>query len=213
MKVSQFTCEVFDKISEIDQISRNIFFHSLKMPRDKPGKITSGTADDDVELDKDETSEEEEGEEVAEFIVEKILDRRFRNGKTEFLLKWKGYSDSESSWEPEENLDCRHLVEEFKENRKRRIDRRKNANSEIEQKKNKDNKPRGFDRGLDPDRILGATDSSGELAFLIKWKGTDEADLVPARIANVQCPQVVIKFYEERLTWYTHPSSKDQQRK
>ena len=27
---------------------------------------------------------------------------------------------------------------------------------------------RGFERGLDPERIVGATDSSGELMFLIK---------------------------------------------
>nr|AGG11724.1 Umbrea [Drosophila santomea] len=61
--------------------------------------------------------------------------------------------------------------------------------------------PVGFDRGLQPLRILGVCDWSGELTFLMQWKGCDQADLVPARVANVRCPKLVISFYEERIVF------------
>ena len=67
--------------------------------------------------------------------------------------------------------------------------------------KNEDNSdnPYGFERNLKAERILGVTKSSDGIMFLIKWKDSNEADLVSSKEANVNCPEVVIKFYEENL--------------
>ncbi|XP_057590992.1 chromobox protein homolog 1-like [Hippopotamus amphibius kiboko] len=161
-------------------------------------------------------------EEEEEYVVEEVLDRRVVKGKVEYLLKWKGFSEEDNTWEPEENLDCPDLIAEFLQSQKTAHEtdteggKRKAASDSEDKgeeskpkKKKESEKPRGFARGLEPERIIGATDSSGELIFLMKWKNSDEVDLVPAKEANVTCPQVVISFYEERLTWHSYPSEED----
>jgi len=177
-----------------------------------------GKTKSDEETEQVEPMEEEE----EEYVVEKILDKRTRSGRVEYYLKWKGYNEEDNTWEPVENLDCPDLIAEFEEQRKKKKqeNKSKETSNEISKEKKKkssigesektkkkskeeESKPRGFDRGLEPEKIIGATDASGELMFLIKWKDSEEADLVPAKLANVKCPQVVIKFYEERLTWHS----------
>ncbi|XP_034047276.1 chromobox protein homolog 1-like [Thalassophryne amazonica] len=166
-----------------------------------------------------------EEEEEEEYVVEKVLDRRVVKGKVEFLLKWKGFSDEDNTWEPEENLDCPDLIAEYMSKHREREEKKKESKRKAsteasgdseergsKRKKEEGEKARGFGRGLQPERIIGATDSSGELMFLMKWKNSDEADLVPAKEANVKCPQVVISFYEERLTWHSYPTEEEEKK-
>ncbi|KAG5325339.1 CBX5 protein, partial [Pseudoatta argentina] len=64
-----------------------------------------------------------------------------------------------------------------------------------------DSRVQGFKRELEADKILGSADDNGKLMYLIQWKGTDAVDMVSASEANVKCPQIVIRFYEDRITW------------
>lgn len=165
-------------------------------------------------------------EEEVEYVVERIVEMRIgKGGKRQFMIKWEGFPDTANTWEPEENLACPELLNQFLEKRLKKDSggvrstgasstqppakkKRHEELSEPEQllptPSSATTKARGFDRGKLPEKILGATDAAGELMFLIKWKDCDEADLVPAKVANVRCPQIVIQFYEERLTWHSH---------
>jgi len=61
-----------------------------------------------------------EGEE--EFEVEKILNKRTVRGKEKFLVRWKGYTAGEDTWENRENLEnAKELVEEFKREHREEI--------------------------------------------------------------------------------------------
>ncbi|KAF3860466.1 hypothetical protein F7725_000721 [Dissostichus mawsoni] len=183
--------------------------------------------------DDDSSSDEEE------YVVEKVLDRRVVKGRVEFFLKWKGYSEKHNTWEPEKNLGCPELISEFMKTYKKGssggssssststnksvttspLGRSKDSSSSKKRSSDDDeeggSKPkktkeddilvaRGFERGLEPEKIIGATDSCGDL-----MKDSDEADLVLAKEANHKCPQIVIAFYEERLTWHEDSDKKE----
>ncbi|XP_059058592.1 chromobox protein homolog 1-like [Achroia grisella] len=154
-----------------------------------------------------------------EFSVEKVLDRRIKNGKVEYLLKWKGYSNEDNTWEPEDNLDCPELISAYEEARLKRereaaapvvvetppeenqsVRERTNKRGRRNEKKSKKfeeiEKPRGLDRGLVPERIFAAQLHHEVLYFLVKWQDCLELDVVPGKDLSRAFPEFVIAYYE-----------------
>lgn len=76
-------------------------------------KNSSSDVEEQIKSDKQNTQEED-------YIVEKVVNKRIgSNGKTEYLLKWKGWS--EETWEPKENLNCNKLIEDYENSNKNKI--------------------------------------------------------------------------------------------
>ena len=148
--------------------------------------------------------------------MEKILDKRYDDeGNVQYFLKWKGYPDSENSWEPLENLNCPELVEEFEKERKlRKKQKLRKENQEQEearteivsggsqnllQRQTTEEVLTHLEPGRVPKEILGVTDVGGVLRFLCEWQNSDKANFILAKALNEAYPQLVIDFYESKL--------------
>ncbi|KAJ1823901.1 hypothetical protein GGH91_001669 [Coemansia sp. RSA 2671] len=66
-----------------------------------------------------EADDDGSGTDEISYTVERIVDDRVRGGQREYLLKWKGYSYSENTWEPEEHLNCVELLTQYQRQKMR----------------------------------------------------------------------------------------------
>ena len=113
----------------------------------------------------------------------------------EYLLKWIGYPEEENTWEPVNNLDCPDLISNYEKEHSAAVasaavekskkgsncvseestdeDIKKNGTDlkVEEQSEHEDNELIGFERGLEAEEILGATEQDGQILFLMKWLG------------------------------------------
>ncbi|XP_012284332.1 uncharacterized protein DDB_G0283697-like isoform X2 [Orussus abietinus] len=88
--------------------------HQQQRKTEKPKKSKIVSKKDFKEAEEEEDSGDEKGS--KEFEVEKIIEVHFKKNKSrEFLIRWKGFTSADDTWEPEEHLNCPELIAKFME--------------------------------------------------------------------------------------------------
>ncbi|KAF0419068.1 chromatin organization modifier domain-containing protein [Gigaspora margarita] len=193
---------------------------------EEPSGQEPANGDSKKEGDKDEDEDKEE-EEIYE--VEQVLQHKEKRGVKYYLIKWKGFGEDECTWEAETNVYADDLVEEYwtkkkeeeeetastskSKGRKRAAQStalitKQDAKRQRSSKKTKSPRTKMEEDEFDEDwenqvvavETVTRDDKTGELLVYLKWKN-GETSRHPAKDANARCPQKMIKFYEQRLTF------------
>ncbi|XP_026807305.1 chromobox protein homolog 3-like [Rhopalosiphum maidis] len=142
---------------------------------------------------KSNSNNKKQEEENQVYVVEKVLDKCVRHGKVVYFLKWKGFSDSENSWEPIENLNCDDLINIFERERKSKTSNSIDLESSDESDNNNTEEQKVAEKVVAVDKL------HGQIVYNIKFKGIKEPVVVKNNTAEQLYSKLIIKYYESYL--------------
>ena len=161
---------------------------------------------------------------MDEYEVEKIIDKRYINGKLEYKIKWVGYPMSECTWEPVRNLaNVKPMIKEF-ENSIFEMNDKQNKLTDyyLIGKKRENNNDSSFDeeiyqkneyRNKKPDRkkifyindkyksiyTIKKKNSQLMAVVVVEENGILNKITIPTQKLRKLNPDILIDFYEERI--------------
>lgn len=144
-----------------------------------------------------------------EYEVEAIMDSRTTKGKTKYLIRWKGFDESDDTWEPEETLNCPDLIRAFdKKNKNKKVATPKKATKKKKRARDYDSDEEESDNSDDSDygaskrarvsgeyevsRILDAKiNREGKWEFFVMWKGYGPESNTWEPEKNLSCTKLI----------------------
>lgn len=132
--------------------------------------------------------EERTADEEEEFYISRILNKNEDNKNNfQYLLSIEGQDNKNAKlWISEEHIN-------------KILDTSLRNNAEKEENKNKAMMTNKIIPKLK--EIVGAIKIKDQLLLSVKWENIDVPSLIPASVANIISPELVIEFYEKRLVF------------
>ncbi|XP_050056604.1 chromobox protein homolog 5-like isoform X2 [Aphis gossypii] len=128
-----------------------------------------------------EENENQDHSSILQYPVEKILHKRTKKGKVEYLLKWQGFNEFHNSWEPQKNLKCDKLIKNYAHKLKQKSEENQNqAVSSIIQ--------------YPIEKILHKRTKKGKVEYLVKWQGFNEFHNSWEPQKNLNCDELIENF-------------------
>ncbi|XP_054288379.1 chromobox protein homolog 1-like isoform X1 [Macrosteles quadrilineatus] len=134
-----------------------------------------------------------DGDSEASYEVEKIIDCRTIQGKREYLVRWKGYSRGDDTWEEESDLNCNDLLQKFRSEKPQT----KKRPSKSPVKATAPKKTKKVEKDYEVEEIVGLRMKKGKKEFKIRWKGYKESDDSWEPENHLSCQDLINKYLEE----------------
>ena len=126
------------------------------------------------------------------YEVEKIIGKRYVQGKIEYKVKWLGYKMTECTWETEENLvNVRDLIDKFENKNEKNENQLKSNNLNLNEYK--------IDNRFIKVNTIKVIDN--QLYGIVKYNNNgmiEERKILTAELTKVN-PFILIEFYESKL--------------
>lgn len=148
--------------------------------------------------------------ESEHYEVEEIVSHKKTGNGYEYLLKWKGYSSSENTWQSEEDLDCPDLVAAYwkkdevngvtksprneKKSTPPKVTKPDKQAPKDTEKKQRKRQPKPKSQELE---VLAVAMKNGELHFLCKDGG--KQIVKSNKVMKSKHPQELFAFYEKHI--------------
>lgn len=152
-----------------------------------------------------------------EYEVEKIVGEKIEHGTRHFLVKWKGWPESDNSWEAEKSVDCYELIEKFRDScrstgkatkraagrptKSAQAKKARKAASEDEadddDNENDEDENDDDEKEWEVEKIVNMRKKGAKKEFLIRWKGCKASDDTWEPEDQISSPGLIAAFLKK----------------